>query len=68
MVSLEGKDRECEFVLRRCLQEHPRFTPAYNSLAEVLRKAHDQEMRRSADTPPAGTIPWFLGQRVAARV
>jgi Flp pilus assembly protein TadD len=31
----QGKDKECEFVLRRCLQEHPRFTPAYNRLAEL---------------------------------
>lgn len=35
ILATQGKDTECEFVLRRCLQEHPRFTPAYNSLAEL---------------------------------
>lgn len=35
ILAAQGKDRECEFVLRRCLQEYPRFTPAYNSLAEL---------------------------------
>jgi Flp pilus assembly protein TadD len=35
ILAAQGKDSECEFVLRRCLREHPRFTPAYNSLAEL---------------------------------
>lgn len=35
ILATQGKDRECEFVLRRCVQEHPRFTPAYNRLAEL---------------------------------
>jgi len=35
ILATQGKDTECEFVLRRCVQEHPRFTPAYNSLAEL---------------------------------
>ncbi len=35
ILATQGKDRECEFVLRRCMQEHPGFTPAYNSLAEL---------------------------------
>jgi Flp pilus assembly protein TadD len=35
ILAAQGKDKECEFVLRRCLQEYPRFTPAYNSLAEL---------------------------------
>ncbi len=35
ILAAQGKDKECEFVLRRCVQEHPRFTPAYNSLAEL---------------------------------
>jgi Flp pilus assembly protein TadD len=35
ILATQGKDNECEFVLRRCLQEYPRFTPAYNSLAEL---------------------------------
>jgi Flp pilus assembly protein TadD len=35
ILTTQGKDKECEFVLRRCMQDHPRFTPAYNSLAEL---------------------------------
>ncbi len=31
----QGKDKECEFILRRCIQEYPRFTPAYNRLSEL---------------------------------
>jgi len=35
ILATQGKDAECEFVLGRCLQEHPRFLPAYNSMAEL---------------------------------
>ena len=35
ILATQGKDTECEFVLRRCVQQYPRFTPAYNSLAEL---------------------------------
>ncbi len=35
ILAAQGKDRECEFVLRRCLQDYPSFTPAYNNLAEL---------------------------------
>lgn len=35
ILAAQGKDTECEFVLRRCIGEHPRFTPAYNGLAEL---------------------------------
>lgn len=35
ILATQGKDTECEFVLRRCIQQYPQFTPAYNSLAEL---------------------------------
>ena len=35
ILASQGKDTECEFVLRRCIQQYPQFTPAYNSLAEL---------------------------------
>ncbi len=35
ILATQGKDAECEFVLRRCVQDYPQFTPAYNSLAEL---------------------------------
>jgi Flp pilus assembly protein TadD len=35
VLAAQGKEPECEFVLRRCVQEHPEFTPAHNRLAEL---------------------------------
>jgi len=35
ILATQGKETECEFVLRRCVSEYPQFTPAYNSLAEL---------------------------------
>ncbi|MHC4356052.1 MAG: tetratricopeptide repeat protein [Planctomycetota bacterium] len=35
ILAAQGKDSQCEFVLRRIIYEHPAFLPAYNSLAEV---------------------------------
>lgn len=35
ILATQGKETECEFVLRRCMSEYPQFTPAYNSLAEL---------------------------------
>lgn len=35
ILATQGKDSECEFVLRRIIYEHPSFLPAYNSLAEL---------------------------------
>ncbi len=35
ILATQGKDAECEFVLRRCVQDYPQFTPASNSLAEL---------------------------------
>ena len=34
LLATQGKDRECEFILRRCIQSYPDFIPAYCSLAE----------------------------------
>jgi Flp pilus assembly protein TadD len=35
ILATQGKDAECEFVLRRCISDYPQFTPAYNRLAEL---------------------------------
>ena len=35
ILATQGRDSECEFVLKRIIQEHPKFIPAYNSLAEL---------------------------------
>jgi len=38
ILAAQGKDRQCEFVLRRCIEEYPQFMPAHNSLAELLMR------------------------------
>jgi len=44
ILATQGKDVQCEFVLRRCISQYPRFTPAYNSLAELeLRQGRVHE-------------------------
>lgn len=44
ILATQGKDAECEFVLRRCISQYRRFTPAYNSLAELqLRQGRIHE-------------------------
>lgn len=35
ILATQGRDKECEFVLKRIIQEHPEYLPAYNSLAEL---------------------------------
>ncbi len=35
ILATQGRDSECEFVLKRIIQENPRYLPAYNSLAEL---------------------------------
>ncbi len=44
ILATQGKDTECEFVLRQCIQRYPQFTPSYNSLAELqMRQGHLNE-------------------------
>ena len=35
ILATQGKDSDCEFVVKRIIQERPQFLPAYNSLAEL---------------------------------
>lgn len=35
ILATQGKDAECEFVLKRIIHEHPAFLPAYNNMAEL---------------------------------
>ena len=35
ILAVQGRDQECEFLLKRIIQENPRCLPAYNSLAEL---------------------------------
>lgn len=41
ILSSQGKNAEAEIVLKRIIQEHPEFLPAWNSLAELqMRQRH----------------------------
>jgi len=35
ILATQGRDSECEYVLKRIMQDNPKFLPAYNSLAEL---------------------------------
>ena len=35
ILATQGRDSECEYVLKRIIQDNPKFLPAYNRLAEV---------------------------------
>lgn len=38
ILAAQGRDSECESVLRQVLREYPGFSPAYNSLAELFMR------------------------------
>ena len=41
ILATQGKDKECEYILKRIIQENPKFRPSYNSLAELqMRQGH----------------------------
>ena len=35
ILAAQGRDSECEYVLKKIIQDNPKFLPAYNSLAEL---------------------------------
>ena len=38
ILAAQGRDSECEFVLKRIIREYPKYLPAYNSLAELYMR------------------------------
>lgn len=41
ILAAQGRDKECELVLKRIIQEYPGYLPAYNSLTELqMRQGH----------------------------
>ena len=41
ILAKQGRDSECEYVLKRIIQDNPEYLPAYNSLAELqMRQSH----------------------------
>lgn len=49
ILATQGRDSECEFVLKRIIQEYPKFLPAYNNLAEL-------QMRQGRTNAAIGTL------------
>jgi len=49
ILAAQGKDSECEYVLKRIIQNDPKFLPAYNSLAEL-------QMRRGQTNTATATL------------
>lgn len=49
ILASQGKDSECEYVLKRIIQDDPKFVPAYNSLAEL-------QMRRGQTNAATATL------------
>lgn len=49
ILATQGKDSECEYVLKRIIQSDPEFLPAYNSLAEL-------QMRQGRTSDAAQTL------------
>ena len=35
ILAKQGRDSECEYVLKRIIKDNPKFLPAYNNLAEL---------------------------------
>lgn len=54
ILATQGRDSECEFVLKRIVREYPQFLPAYNKLAEL-------QMRRRRVNDAIDTISSGLG-------
>jgi len=54
ILATQGRDPECEYVLRRVLREHPEYLPAYNSLAEL-------QMRQGLTSEAIETLRTALG-------
>jgi Flp pilus assembly protein TadD len=53
ILAAQGRDSECEYVLKRIIQDNPKFLPAYNSLAEL-------QMRRGQTNAAIETLQHAL--------
>lgn len=52
ILAAQGRDADCKLILKRIIREHPRFLPAYNSLAELQMR--QQRINDAMDTLAAG--------------
>ena len=53
ILAAQGRDSECEYVLKKIIQDNPKFLPAYNSLAEL-------QMRQSQTNAAIETLQHAL--------
>jgi Flp pilus assembly protein TadD len=44
ILAAQGRDSECEYVLKRIIQDDPKFLPAYNNLAELQMRQGQTNM------------------------
>jgi Flp pilus assembly protein TadD len=61
ILATQGRDSECEYVLKRIIQDNPKFLPAYNSLAELQMRqgrtnAAIQTLQQALNINPDDTI------------
>ena len=54
ILATQGRDSECEYVLKRIIQDNPKFLPAYNNLAEL-------QMRQGRTNAAIQTLQQALG-------
>jgi Flp pilus assembly protein TadD len=61
ILAEQGKDSECEYVLKRIIRENPKFLPAYNSLTELqMRRGYTnaaiETLRHALEINPDDTV------------
>jgi Flp pilus assembly protein TadD len=61
ILAAQGRDSDCEYVLKRIIQDDPKFLPAYNSLAELQMRqgqtnAAIETLRHALDIDPDDTV------------
>jgi len=44
ILAKQGRDSECEYVLKRIIKDNPKFLPAYNNLAELQMRQGNTNM------------------------
>ena len=61
ILAAQGRDSECEYVLKRIIHDNPKFLPAYNDLAELQMRqgrtnAAIQTLQQALSINPDDTV------------
>ena len=61
ILATQGRDSECEYVLKKIIQDNPKYLPAYNSLAELQMRqgktnAAIETLRHGLTVNPEDTV------------